>query len=92
LYVSQAPALPYSHLLTYKQTAPTMAAKYLELTAPQALCEALDEYGDLLNTPSIGNSVQHYFSNVQVNISPAATSKTDCEYSTCEQAFADIDF
>jgi len=88
LYVPQDPAL--QQLLTYKQTAPTIAAKYFGRTAPKALCDALDEYGDLLNTPSVGNTMQHYFSSVQVNISPAAKSQNDCECLKNKQPFYTI--
>jgi hypothetical protein len=63
----------------FKQTAPTVAANLCNLTAPQNLCRVLDEHGDLLNAPSIGETVQHFFSNVQVNISPAAANGADCE-------------
>lgn len=61
------------------QTFPTIAAKYLEKTAPLEFCQTLSDHGDLLNLPSVGNCLQHYFPNVQVNISPAATGTADCE-------------
>lgn len=61
-----------SHVLTFDKTVPTIAAKHCMKTAPVDFCETLDTYGSLLNTPSIGESLQHLFTNVQVNISPAA--------------------
>jgi hypothetical protein len=57
-----------------------MAARYCQKTAPKDFCDTLEQYGDMLNAPSIGNTLQHFFASVQVNISPAATASHDCKY------------
>jgi hypothetical protein len=67
----------HPHPLMFKQTVPTIAAKYCEKTAASGFCDILNTYGDLLNTPSIGETLQHLFTNVQVNISPAASGTGD---------------
>jgi hypothetical protein len=63
----------------FKQVFPAVAADLCRETAPKEFCDVLDEHGDLLNIPSVGKTFQHFFSNVQVNISPAAAKSDDRE-------------
>ena len=65
------------NLLTCDQKIPTIAADHLNKTAPRSFCDVISEYGDMLNTQSVGQKLQHYFSGVQVNISPAASAAND---------------
>lgn len=39
--------------------------------------ELYEKYGNLLAIPSVGRTLQYLFTNVQVNISPAASADGD---------------
>lgn len=65
---------------------PAVAADLCRETAPEEFCNVLEEHGDLLNIPSVGETFQHFYSNVQVNISPAAAKSDDCESSQTSPA------
>jgi hypothetical protein len=54
-------------------------------------CNVLQRYGDLLNTPSVGSSLQHFYTNVQANVSPAAVSADDSRLLPLISSFPIVD-
>lgn len=58
-------------LIATSQVYPSVINRVFVATGPTDLCEKLEEYGSVLNTPSAGAEEQHLFTNVQVNMAPA---------------------
>lgn len=62
------------------QIIPEIAAELCKTTGAVGFYELFDKHGNLLALPSVGRTLQYLFTNVQVNISPAASADGDGDF------------
>ena len=61
------------------QTVPDIAAKIFKTTGAVGFWDLFDKHRSLLAILTVGRMIQYLFTNIQVNISPAASADGDGE-------------